>query len=155
MDSMRLNREGYLVGDTHRECTQCECIFERTSKTVALCPTCNTARVIASDSRGKMLSRAKTRAEETDKDFNLLLEDIIIPIYCPVLGMELKVHKGSPGGRPDSPALDRVDNTKGYVRGNVQVISHRANMMKSDASPKELRDFAKWILENVPEGETV
>jgi hypothetical protein len=62
------------------------------------------------------------------------------------LGIELVAHKGRSGGNPNSPALDRIDNNKGYVKGNVMVVSHRANMMKVDASPEELIKFAEWVL---------
>jgi hypothetical protein len=46
-----------------------------------------------------------------------------------------------------SPSLDRIDNNKGYIKGNVEVISWKANIMKSNASPEELVEFAKAILE--------
>ena len=55
-------------------------------------------------------------------------------------------HSGSSGGRFNSPALDRIDNTKGYIRGNVWVISHRANQMKVDANIEELKLFAEWVM---------
>ena len=38
----------------------------------------------------------------------------------------------------DRPSLDRIDGAKGYVKGNVRVISHRANMLKNDATIEEL-----------------
>lgn len=40
----------------------------------------------------------------------------------------------------------RIDNNKGYIKGNVQVIGRRANIMKSSASPEELLKFAKWVI---------
>jgi hypothetical protein len=50
------------------------------------------------------------------------------------------------GGRHDSPSIDRKDNTKGYTKDNVWVISQLANQMKSNATPEQLRAFARWIL---------
>ncbi len=145
---MKRNREGNLVGKTERECSRktCNNIFPVTSKTVTLCPSCNSERVKSSSAESKMLSRAKQRAKEKGHEFNLELSDIVIPSHCPVLGIELICHKGRPGGNPESPALDRIDNTKGYVKGNVMVVSHRANMMKVDASPEELIKFAEWVM---------
>jgi hypothetical protein len=93
-----------------------------------------------------MLRRAQSRAKERGHEFNLELSDIHIPTHCPVLGISLVVHKGRSGGNPNSPALDRIDNNKGYVKGNVMVVSHRANMMKVDASPEELLKFADWVI---------
>lgn len=60
--------------------------------------------------------------------------------------MPLVVHIGGGrmGPRPDSPTLDRLDNTKGYVRGNVIVVSYRANRLKSDATIYELRRLAEF-----------
>lgn len=141
-----INREGYYVGDFLRQCTSCRTIFPKTSKTVTLCGKCNSERVKGESPELRMLRRAKQRAKDRGLEFNLVVEDIAIPTHCPVLGIELKVHKGRSGGNPESPALDRIDNTKGYVRGNVMVVSHRANMMKVDASPEELVKFAEWVL---------
>lgn len=65
-----------------------------------------------------------------------------MPIYCPVLGIKLV-----PGGqiKDHSPSLDRIDNTKGYVKGNVHVISDRANRLKSDGTPEELMKVALYF----------
>lgn len=145
------NREGFFVGETERECTKCGSIFSKTSKTVTLCPACNTKRVKASPPENKMLARAKGRAKQRGIEFNIELSDIEIPEFCPILGLKLETFSGGCGGRPNSPALDRVDNTKGYVKGNVSVISHQANQMKSSASAEELLKFAKWIMSTYQE----
>lgn len=140
------NREGFTVTDKERECTKCGTMFPNKSKTVTLCPKCNSERVKAESPGKKMFRRAKARAKEKGLEFNLDHSDISIPTHCPVLGVELVCHKGRSGGNPNSPALDRIDNSKGYVKGNVMVVSHRANMMKVDASPEELVMFAEWVL---------
>ena len=62
--------------------------------------------------------------------------DIVIPTHCPVLGIPLEV--GTRRAKDNSPSLDRVNPSKGYVRGNVEVISWRANRLKSDASLVEI-----------------
>lgn len=94
-----------------------------------------------------LLRSARTRAEQRDIKFTLKESDIIIPTHCPVLGIRMKNYWGfgRQGGHPDSVSLDRIDNRKGYVPGNVQVISHLANSMKSTATASQLRRFAKWI----------
>lgn len=76
------------------------------------------------------------------------MSDVIVPARCPVLGVELKVATGAPCGQFNSPSLDRMDNTLGYVPGNVAVISNRANKLKSDATAEELRKVADWVAEN-------
>lgn len=143
---MELNREGYLVGEFERECTACGSIFKKTSKTVTLCNQCNSNRVKSNSTEFKMLARAKCRAKRNGLDFNIDISDLDVPIYCPILGFKLEEFKGACGGRPNSPALDRIDNSKGYIKGNVMVISHMANQMKSSANEDQLITFAKWIM---------
>lgn len=140
------NREGYYKTDTERECTRCGTIFPRPKKTVTLCQDCNSKRVKSEPQEVRMFRRAKSRAKDKNTEFSLDKSDIIIPEFCPILGVKLEPYSGKSGGRPCSPALDRVDNSKGYVKGNVIVVSHLANMMKSSASEKELLAFANWVL---------
>lgn len=147
------NREGYLVGKAQRECTKCRKIFTKTSATVTMCNACNSERVKASSEVSKMLRRAKARAKLKGIEFNLVEADIVIPTHCPILKMPLMHKKGSPGGSDNSPALDRIDNSKGYVSGNVRVISHLANMMKSSATEEQLLKFADWIYSSYPRQE--
>lgn len=91
---------------------------------------------------------AKSRAKKRGIEFTITKEDITVPEFCPILGIKLEVNSNlGKGGKPSSYSLDRIDNTKGYIPGNVQVISHQANSMKSTATPQELLDFAKWIME--------
>ena len=82
-------------------------------------------------------------------DFNLEYQDIVIPRRCPVLGIPLKT-----GGRlrseiANSPSVDRVDNQRGYVKGNIRVISHRANSLKSDATLDELRRVCRYVRKSI------
>lgn len=92
-----------------------------------------------------VLRAAKNRAQKRNIKFNLELEDIDIPKVCPILGIELAHNRGSHGGKDSSPSLDRINPELGYLKGNVQIISFKANMMKSSASPQELKAFANWI----------
>ena len=67
---------------------------------------------------------------------------------CPVLGIDLvwgdktKSHRGP---RMNSPSLDRLVPDLGYIRGNVNWISMRANYIKQDASPEEIHDVGNWL----------
>jgi len=145
---MKKNREGFFVSETKRECTKCHKIFTKTSKTTTLCNVCNSTRVKCYSPESKMYQRAKCRAKERGIEFTLDKEDIVIPELCPILGIPIIYHSGSSGGKINSPALDRIDNSKGYIKGNVLVISHLANMMKSCANKEQLVSFAKWVFEN-------
>lgn len=91
---------------------------------------------------------ARTRSKIRNLEFNLDYSDVVIPEYCPILGIKIEIYAGNGrcGGYMNSPSLDRIDNTKGYIKGNVQVISHKANSMKFTASKEELLKFAQWVL---------
>lgn len=92
-----------------------------------------------------MLSNARQRAKIKGIPFDLTLDDLI-PLMlpcCPVLGIPLMLHAGGRRGpRDDSASLDRIHPEKGYVRGNVMIISGRANRIKSDATFAELQAVA-------------
>lgn len=83
-----------------------------------------------------MLLGARKRAQKLGVEFSLTLADIKIPEFCPVLGIPLKASRGRMD--KNSPTLDRIDNSRGYVADNIQVISWRANALKKDATPQEL-----------------
>lgn len=86
-----------------------------------------------------MLYRVKNRAKRLGIPFDLERTDISIPDFCPVLGIEL-IYRGGVGSgyHANSPSLDRIKPSLGYVKGNVRVISARANLLKNDASVEEL-----------------
>lgn len=87
-----------------------------------------------------MLASAKWRARRDGVPFDLTLDDVRVPKRCPYLGIPIFVGDGRPVD--NSPSLDRLDPELGYVRGNVIVVSFRANQIKSDASPDELERIA-------------
>lgn len=81
-----------------------------------------------------LFGRAKSRAKKLGREFSITLDDIHIPEVCPVLGTPMKIG----GGIDSSPSLDRIDSSKGYVKGNVWVISWLANARKSSSSFEDL-----------------
>lgn len=87
-----------------------------------------------------LLNASKQRARANDIEHTLTLTDIkeLYPAdgKCPVFGTTLQFNKA--GFRDSSPSLDKIDPNKGYTKDNVQVLSWRANKLKSDASIQEL-----------------
>jgi hypothetical protein len=73
---------------------------------------------------------------------------------CPVLGIEL-MHGYE--NRYNSPTLERIDNNKGYVIGNILIVSHRANCIKSDGTWQEIMAVAEFYkqLEEKDNGKNV
>lgn len=97
----------------------------------------------------RMLSSAKTRAKRDNLFFNITLDDILIPEECPIL--KIRIEKIGNKITANSPSLDRIDPRRGYVKGNVQVISFKANTMKSDATLDDLKCFADWVYQIIGE----
>lgn len=85
----------------------------------------------------------RTRAKERNIEFNLEVSDFNLPKCCPVLGVELSW--GTRNQHDYSPSVDRLDPSKGYIKGNINIISEKANRIKSNASSKEIRKVADWM----------
>lgn len=90
----------------------------------------------------RLHTRARNRANEEGLEFNIELSDIVMPEVCPVFGTKFEF------GTYYTASPDRIDNSKGYVKGNIQVISWKANAMKNSASAEELIKFADWVYRN-------
>lgn len=90
---------------------------------------------------------AKARAKKLNLPFDIELSDIVpLPAFCPALGIPIEATvKGRRGFHPNSPSVDRILPAKGYTKGNVRVISNRANWIKRDATAEELRAIATYI----------
>jgi hypothetical protein len=89
---------------------------------------------------------ARLRAKKTGVPFAITREDVVIPTHCPVLGIPLIVGVYGMGAmNPQSPSLDRLVPSLGYVPGNVAVISWRANRIKLDGTAAEHRAIADWM----------
>ena len=86
--------------------------------------------------------KAKTRARKHSRDFNIELSDIILTSSCPVL---LTPYDLTGKNRWLSPSLDRIDNSKGYVKNNVMVISYRANSLKKDGTIEEFKKILSFL----------
>ena len=71
-------------------------------------------------------------------------EAVEYPKVCPVLG--IKLDWGMNGLNGNCPSLDRIDSTKGYIPGNVMIMSNLANAMKSNATPEQLKQFCRYYL---------
>jgi hypothetical protein len=86
----------------------------------------------------QMWRQARKRALRDGVEFTIVPEQVLVPSHCPALGIPLMVSHRGKGGRDNSPSLDRIDPTQGYVPGNVAVISSRANRAKNDLTCEEL-----------------
>ena len=94
--------------------------------------------------RYHMLKRAEKRAKEKNLAFNITVDDLLIPELCPILGIKLEVGSGK-GPSDASPSLDRIDPEKGYTKGNVMIISMKANKIKSDVLVEDIEKVLDYL----------
>jgi hypothetical protein len=92
---------------------------------------------------------ARVRAKKNGLPFDLQPPRIDLPSVCPVLLIPIVYgRKGKQGPADNSPSLDRLVPARGYVAGNLMVISNRANMLKNNAKIEELKmviEYMEWI----------
>jgi len=92
-----------------------------------------------SENKPKQLyTRIKSRCKKKQIPFNIDVSDLSIPLICPVLSIPIYWVEGGGTNQYNSPSVDRIIPEKGYVKGNVRVISNRANLLKSNATVEEL-----------------
>lgn len=84
-----------------------------------------------------MWQMAKHRAKAAGLPFSISVQDIVIPELCPMLKIPLFQANGVL--HDNSPSLDKLDATKGYVVGNVRVISYKANRAKNNLTLDEMK----------------
>jgi hypothetical protein len=89
-----------------------------------------------------IVRNAKSRAKKKGLPFNITISDIIIPKTCPILGTPIFKSIGTK--TQNTPSLDRIKPMLGYVKGNIQIISHLANLMKQDASLEQIVCLGDW-----------
>jgi hypothetical protein len=99
------------------------------------------------DPAARLWRTARDRARVNGTEFAITLEDVraVFPAdwVCPVLGTTMRHGKGVAGD--NSPTLDRLNPTWGYIPGNIAVMSYRANRAKGSLSAEELEKIAVWM----------
>lgn len=101
-----------------------------------MCKSCHDARRTPEQ---RILKDAKYRAKTKKLEFNLELSDIVIPKLCPIFGTPLVSRTND-----DSPSIDRIDNSRGYTKDNIIIISTKANKFKNAATIDELKQIVRF-----------
>ena len=91
----------------------------------------------------KLLAAAKHRAKINNLECDIELSDIIIPNFCPVLGIPIVQNQSKQSN--NSPSVDRLDNNKGYTKDNICIMSLKANRIKNDSTLEELKLLIKFL----------
>lgn len=89
-----------------------------------------------------LIHGAKQRAKRLNIECTITKDDLVLPEYCPVFGIKLECGEHQ---QECSPSIDRIDNTQGYIPGNVQIISWKANNAKSNLTVKELETLLEYL----------
>lgn len=85
---------------------------------------------------------ARDRCKVSGRQFDIEPSDIVIPEFCPIFKFPLQVNKGKL--QFNSPVLDRINNDLGYLKGNVWVISSKANLLKGNCTLEEIIMMGEW-----------
>lgn len=99
--------------------------------------------------KGYIIRNVKSSARIRGLAFNLDISDIQLVDRCPLLDIELSYKsflEPTDHNRLSQATVDRIDSSKGYVKGNIWIISRLANNMKSCASQQQLITFSRNIL---------
>ncbi len=94
-----------------------------------------------------LINASKQRAKLKNRDHSITVDNIkaIYPTdgCCPIFGMKLEFNNA--GFRENSPSIDRIDSSKGYTTDNIQIISWKANRIKSYATVEELEIIVAYM----------
>ncbi|NDB84552.1 MAG: hypothetical protein EB127_17895 [Alphaproteobacteria bacterium] len=96
----------------------------------------------------RLFNHLKKRAIGKNVPFDIEFSDIIWPESCPVFGYVLE-YDNSDKPKHNSASIDKVIPELGYVKGNVRVISYRANWLKQDSTVEELESIIRYMKGNV------
>lgn len=91
----------------------------------------------------KFRQKKSVSKNKDNKEWTIQFCDVQWNTHCPILGVELDYYAES--RQENSPSFDRIDNTKGYVPGNVQIISWRANRIKNNGTSDEHYKIANYL----------
>jgi hypothetical protein len=98
----------------------------------------------AREPKERLLTAAKKRAAKLGVPFRLTADDVAIPELCPALGFALYAID-RPGGGSNTPVLVAADPERGFVPGNVAVVSAVAARLLSEATPDQMLRVADWM----------
>ena len=96
--------------------------------------------------RKRLLPKSKIRAKKRGIYHAVTVKDILEVwpknFMCPALKIPLVLNEET---MPDSPSLDRINSNYGYIKNNIAIISYKANVIKNDATSKELYEIVNFM----------
>ena len=86
----------------------------------------------------------RSQAKSLGVEWNIRFQEIEWHDYCPVFDIKLNwLNVGK--AKDDTPSFDRTDSDKGYVTGNVVVMSWKANRLKNNATREDLKALSEYM----------
>lgn len=98
--------------------------------------------------RRQLFKNTKASARSRNYEHTLTLDDIELPELCSIFKTPLDYTAGLKRN-PDKPSIDRIDSNLGYVKGNIQTVCCRANMLKNNATEEELALLGAYAFERL------
>ena len=89
-------------------------------------------------------SSAKIRKIEWNLDKDSTIKLIAEAKYCAISGIRLS-HKIN---NRHAPSIDRINSSRGYVPGNIQIVSTIVNRMKNVLTSREFKEICKKVVQN-------
>jgi hypothetical protein len=126
----------------HGECKQCNNLREKEYR--------KKNRLYCQFKQLIKCSKARAKKKNLPHDLDIKYLRSIATEYCPYQNVKLRwaddsIDENFGTCSANSPSIDRIDDKKGYVRGNVVIVSHRANAIKRDATEQELIELGLRI----------
>lgn len=123
-------------------CLQCGSTENLLSKRQNVCSDCNKSHLKQSrldNPKRHIIYRIRGNAKIRGIECSITEADLpAIPEYCPVFPWIKLVYEVGNGRSDGSVSLDRINNSIGYVRGNVRFISNLANTLKSSMTDEQM-----------------
>ena len=86
----------------------------------------------------------KSSAKAHGVEWNIRFQEVEWNDYCPVLDIKLNwFNEGR--AKDNTPSFDRTDPDKGYVTGNVVIMSWKANRFKNNATKEDIKALSEYM----------
>lgn len=157
---MKSHRQKYYIPVRHekgtRFCKHCKCDISHTRSDCYFCSKTCWARHARSSLKGtiaKLYNSARNRAAKKKIDFNLT-QEYLYQLWaeqnglCAISGIKMETETGIVISNPYKASLDRIDSSKGYTMGNVQLVCGKINLMKHQGTLEDLLFWCSAVVEN-------
>lgn len=139
------------------KCPHCKNNFEAmpsnlARKSITSCGCVNIGRRTGTNNiPGVYFARIKTRCNYYKIDLDLdidYIDNLLVKqkFKCKLSGLDISLSYSK--NTEDTASLDRIDSSKGYIKGNVQWVHKDVNMMKKEYSMKYFIEICKRIANN-------